>query len=196
MAGMTLIELLVTLAIAAILLTIGIPSFQEAAATNRVAGLTNELTAAFNLARSEAITRGQTVTVCRSADTDTPIDNDADPTEGPICATDAGTGWNDGWLVFVDLDTDGTVDANEIRLKVGQPGAGAPVIDGGGDATDSTDGNFDLYLSYFASGVSRGNGGLANGTLHLCSPPGKRRDIILSNTGRIRIEKQPDAACP
>jgi len=189
--------LMVTLSIAAILLSVAVPSFQSAIATNRVAGLTNELTSALNLARSEAIVRARTVTVCRSADTDTAIDNDADPTTGPTCSVDAATGWQDGWLVFVNPDEDGTVDADEIRLKVGQPAVSNAVIDGGGNAGDSTDGNFDKYVSYRPSGVSRGSvGGNANGTLTVCSPPGKRRNIVISNTGRIRLERPVDAACP
>ena len=71
------------------------------------------------------------------------------------------------------------------------------MIDGGGAANDSTDGNFDTPLSYLPSGVSKGSiGGNAVGTLEICSPPGKRRNIVISNTGRIRIEKPNDAACP
>jgi type IV fimbrial biogenesis protein FimT len=194
MNGMTLIELMVTLAVVIILLSLAIPSYQDAAATNRVAGLTNELTAALNLARSEAIMRGMTVTVCKSADTATAINNTANPTTGPTCSTNAQVGWQAGWLVFVDGGTRGTVDATDFRLKVGQPAASNAVIDGGGAVADPTDGNFDLYLSYLPSGVSRGNGGLATGTLNVCSPP-RQRNIVLSATGRIRIEK-PDATCP
>lgn len=197
MDGVTLIELMVTLSVAAILLSLAIPSFQQIAATNRVAGLTNELTATLNLARSEAVKRGTTVTVCRSADTGTSINNTPGSLAGPTCSTDAATGWQHGWLVFVDGSTRGTVDGTDIRLKVGQPAVSNAVIDGGGTANDSTDGNFDKYVSYLPSGVSKGGiGGNAVGTLAICSPPGKRRNIVISNTGRIRIEKPADAVCP
>ena len=103
----------------------------------------------------------------------------------------------DGWLIFVDGSTRGTVDGTDIRLKVGQPAVSDAVIDGGGDAGDTTDGNFDLYASYLPSGASKGGvGGNATGTIAICSPPGKRRNIVISATGRIRIEQPADAACP
>lgn len=196
--GVTLIELMATVAIAIILLGVAVPSFQSVIRTNRIASLTNELVAALNLARSEAITRGTTVTLCRTDDPNTPIDNGADPRTGPSCSTAAGTGWQNGWLLFVDDDRDGTVDAAELRLKVGQPRATAgAVVDGGGVAADTTDGNFDLRVSYLPSGVSRGSvGGDAAGTFVVCSPPDKRRHLFIGNTGRIRIERPADAPCP
>ena len=75
MEGVTLIELMITLSVAAILLSLAIPSFQQIAATNRVAGLTNELTAALNLARSEAIKRGDDRDPLPLRDTGTVINN-------------------------------------------------------------------------------------------------------------------------
>lgn len=69
--GFTLIELIVTLAVAAIILTIGVPSFQEALQNNRRTTQVNEIIGAFNIARSEAIKRGMKVTMCKSADSAT-----------------------------------------------------------------------------------------------------------------------------
>ena len=66
-SGFTLIELMITLAIASILLSVGIPSFQSIFEINRLATQANELVGAVNLARSEAIKRGQDVTVQASA---------------------------------------------------------------------------------------------------------------------------------
>ena len=66
-AGFTIIELMVTLAMAAILLAIAIPSFRETMARNRIVTQSNELVGAVNLARSEAITRNTNVTLCRAA---------------------------------------------------------------------------------------------------------------------------------
>ena len=59
---------MITLAIAVILLTIGVPSFNTAIKNNRLTTATNDLVAVLNLARSEAVTRGLRVTVCKSAD--------------------------------------------------------------------------------------------------------------------------------
>lgn len=65
--GFTLVELMITLAVVAILLTVGIPSFQAIFQSNRLATQANEMIGAINLARSEAIKRGANVTVTPSA---------------------------------------------------------------------------------------------------------------------------------
>jgi len=66
-AGLTLIELMVTLAVAIVLLAIGIPAFQGLASSNRASTQANGLVTALNLARSEAISRGIPVAVCARA---------------------------------------------------------------------------------------------------------------------------------
>lgn len=86
---------MITVAIIAILATLAAPSFRDMVVRNRLSGLSNELMVALQYARSEAINRRGTVTVCRSAN-------------GIGCAT-AG-GWEQGWVVFHDLDGDGVVD--------------------------------------------------------------------------------------
>jgi type IV fimbrial biogenesis protein FimT len=59
--GFTLLELMVTIAVLAILATIGVPSFQGLIQSNRVTTQTNELVTALNFARTEAIKRGRSV---------------------------------------------------------------------------------------------------------------------------------------
>ncbi len=86
--GVTLIELVVTLSIAAILLTIGVPSFQDLMRNNRSAAQVNEFLTALNLARSEAVKRGASVSVCSSTDSAT-------------CRTSSVTNWADGWILYV-----------------------------------------------------------------------------------------------
>ncbi len=65
--GFTLIELMVTIAVVAILATIAFPSFQTTIRNNRVATSNNEIVAMVNLARSEAIRSGQGGVVCGSS---------------------------------------------------------------------------------------------------------------------------------
>ncbi|MEY6434096.1 GspH/FimT family pseudopilin [Thioalkalicoccus limnaeus] len=85
--GFTLLELMITVALVAILTTLGVPSFREAMQNNRAATQTNDLLAALSLARSEAVRRGAIVSVCPSTDQATCAD-----------ATD----WSTGWILFVD----------------------------------------------------------------------------------------------
>lgn len=105
--GFTLIELMITLAIAAIVLTIGVPSFQEMMRNNRVAAQMNEFTSALNLARSEAVKRGVNVGLV--------------PNTG---------GWAQGWTAFVDTDSSGSLNGTEVTLRVYDRLEGNPTITG------------------------------------------------------------------
>ncbi|MGB5065269.1 MAG: GspH/FimT family pseudopilin, partial [Candidatus Competibacter sp.] len=66
-SGFTLIELMITVALAAIVLTLGVPAFQETIRNNRLATTVNDFISSLNLTRSEAIKRGTRVTLCKSA---------------------------------------------------------------------------------------------------------------------------------
>lgn len=81
-SGFTLIELMVTISVLAILLGVGVPSFQATIQGNRISTSANDLVAALQFARSEAVRRGVNVTVCSSNDQ----------------ATCSGA-WSDGWIV-------------------------------------------------------------------------------------------------
>lgn len=168
MSGVTLIELMVTLAIAAIMLSMAVPSFQTFIRTSHVRTVTDELVAVFNFSRSEAVKRGWPVTVCKS---------NTVQASAPACNTAAS--WKDGWLVFVDVDQNGSVGASDTLLKVGKPATDQLAISGGT--------NFSNYLTYLPSGSSLGNGGAASGTVTVCLE-GVQRAITVNNTGRLRID--------
>lgn len=89
-AGFTLFELMVTVAVAAVLFTVGVPSFMNFVANMRATSYTNDLVLALNLARSEATRRGAPVDVCSSTDANT-CDGTDDWTTGWIVRTAAGT---------------------------------------------------------------------------------------------------------
>ncbi|MFZ6048042.1 GspH/FimT family pseudopilin [Pseudomonas sp. CR3202] len=83
-SGFTLVELMVTVVVLAVLLGIAVPSFTDVTLGSKLRSQANDLAAGVALARSEAIKRNQAVTLCASAD-------------GAACATSGG--WHQGWIV-------------------------------------------------------------------------------------------------
>lgn len=84
--GFTLVELMVTLAVLAVLTMVALPSFRDTIRRSRVSAASNALLADLRYARTEAINRGQLVSLCPSSD-------------GSKCTAD-GTAWDAGWLVY------------------------------------------------------------------------------------------------
>lgn len=95
--GLTFIELMITLAIAAILFATAAPSLRSSIQENRMVTQINELQASLSLARSEAIKRNASVTVCPRRD------------DGNCHGS-----WKNGWIVFVDDNANGSIDGAEI----------------------------------------------------------------------------------
>lgn len=165
--GFTLIELMVTLAIAAILLTIAVPNFTAFVQNNRLVGQTNDLVTMLTLARSEAIRRNGPVTVCaRGSDT--------------ACA--GGSNWDGGFLVFADANADGAVDAGEEILRVRQTLEGGNTLRSGAST-----------VTFRANGII----GVADVVFRLCDARGAAdaRTIEVSSIGRSSTSVGVDA-CP
>ncbi len=106
--GVTLIELMVTVAVAAILMAAAVPSFNTMIQNNRIAAQVNDFVTAIHAARGEAIKRGMPVTLCSSSNQR---------------SCNAGQTWNGGWMVFEDTNSSGTpvapesaTDARLIRI--------------------------------------------------------------------------------
>ena len=168
-SGFTFVELLVTLVIVGVLIGVGVPALSAMTRDARLTAFTNELHAAISLARSEAIRRGQRVTLCVSRD-------------GLQCSSDATTGWESGWVMFPDRNGDIVRGADEQLIR----------SRGAADAGLSARGNGTLarYITYMPSGATRSaTGALQMGTLRICEDDSQRA-LVINAAGRVRAERQ------
>ena len=160
--GFTLLELISTLAVSAIVLGVGVPSIAALMNANRLSGQVNDLRSALALTRTEAITRNQHVVICKSDD-------------GETC-TRKGR-WDNGWIVYVDADRDRARDEDEPVL-LARTAVGKHVrIDYRGFGSHH-------YVVYRPNGMTR-----TNGTFVICDPQAEERarTLVLIKTGRVRI---------
>jgi len=165
--GFTLTELMITLLIAAILLSQAVPSFMTMLKDNHVTTQVNDFVTSLNMARSEAVKRGGRVTVCKSINNTT-------------CTV--GGGWEQGWLVFIDDNNDALLSVGEVLLRAHGP------LDPG--STLRGVGNVSIYISYVGTGFSQTiTGDILNGTLVMCDSRGfgsDARAIVVGTSGRVR----------
>ncbi|MCC7464215.1 MAG: GspH/FimT family pseudopilin [Gammaproteobacteria bacterium] len=163
--GFTLIELMVVLALAAIMLGLAVPNMRQFILNNRLTSGANDLLRAVNQARSEAIKRQGIVTLCA---TDEPDEDE------PACSGNAFS----GWVVFVDGDADGAFDNGEVKLSSGSTASGVRV---------SSD--HDGILCYAPSGFAGVDcGGLApTQNIVLCDARFDAGDETGANAGRALI---------
>lgn len=169
--GFSLIEMLVVLALIGIVTMLAAPSFNSAFLSNRLAAYANSFVASAQLARSEAIKRNRPVHVCRSAD-------------GAACAA-SGT-WQQGWIVWSDDNSNGTLDAGEAVVQIQQ----AISVD---YQLNSSAGGYDLAFQPVGGGSSAA-------TLKLCraspNPGAQERQIKIDATGRPSVTTTHTGTCP
>ena len=167
--GFNIIELLVTLAVVGIVVSMGAPSLASFTSDMRLSTTTNDLLTFFNYARSEAARRGARVTICISADQAT-------------CLT-TGADWAVGAMAFIDSDNNGQFTAGETILRVMSP------ISGGIKVTATTAFATNYYFYYRPTGLAS-----SQGTLRVCSIGRLARDISVNSIGRP-ISQTTTAVC-
>lgn len=171
-AGFTTVELLVTIAIAAILLTLAVPSMRTLIQNMRITSQANDLISDINFARSEAIRRSANVTICQSTDS---------TAASPTCST-AGTDWKIGRIIFIDSNSDGQHASTEELLRIREP------LDGNNTLTSAAN-----LVVYARTGATTAG---AKIDFSLCDTRGAAsgRNISIEATGRALITKPP-AGC-
>ena len=172
-AAFTLVEMLLGLAIAALLVALALPFYGDWIADYQVLNHAQLLAGTMNIARSEAVKRGHRVNLCKSADL-------------KLCA--ATGGWEAGYVVHTDANRDGNVDAGDAAFRVEGPAKAGITIRGNRPIDD--------YVSYTSLGTARLlNGALQMGTITVCKPGRRAIDVVLANSGRARLQKSA-AICP
>lgn len=180
--GFTLIEVLITLVVVAVL-TLGVaPNLSSVVKRNRSAASINDMLASLQYARSEALTRGTSVILCRRQ---TPSDSDASCTNSNLtvtapcsCATATtnsnADGWEDGWLVVADSDRSGAVSVGDDLLRVNGPIGGGFSLRGNTALADNV---------LFQADATVGN---SMGSFFLCGPG----TDTASDSERIRMARK------
>lgn len=164
--GFTLAELLISMAVGAILLSVGVPSYTSFVQNSRQVTAANELLASMHLARDLAITRNVRVTLCPSSN-------------GLACEA---AGWDAGWIVFPDPDDSRTVGADETieRAVIGVP---APSL---------TSGEFADFVVYRPNGRAMADTVADNsGEFTICDRRGAAhaRVVAIDFSGRPQVSR-------
>ena len=175
--GFTLYELLITVLVVGVIITIGIPNMAEFTQNSRLTSTSNDLLSSFQLARSEAARSRGNITICAS---DNSLDANAN----------CGGTFNDGWIIFIDTDGDlNRAGAGENILRAHPaPPSGVTV----------TPENAATYFAFAGTGLGRGNvGGVpAIQTVMICdargidTAPGGRataRRLVATAIGRATV---------
>lgn len=172
-AAFTLIESVAGLAIVAVLGALAAPLFRDWIAAYQLANHARHIAETMAIARTEAVRRGHRVGLCKS-------------TNRRQC--DDGAVWDAGFVVFVDPNRSGHVDADATVIGIGSPAPPGITIHANRPLED--------YVSYTSLGNARMlSGALQMGTFTVCRSGFKALNVVLANSGRVRVEKTSER-CP
>lgn len=176
--GVTLIELLYTLAIASMIVVIGFPTIGGIIARNQLATTTNQLLSTLMAARTLAITHNLAVTFCAG-----------NPRDG--CHRD----WSQGeWMTFIDDNRNGRLDPGDQPQLVER-------LESSGRIGLSANGPFRRAVVFRPSGMARtASGAFAAGRIRICAARAiepNANDLVLIGSGRTVTEQHDfGAECP
>ena len=169
--GVTLIELMVTVMVLAVVLAAGIPTFADFLRNNRMSAAVNDVVTSLHLARSEAVKRRTPVTICPAAS---------------ATECDAGSGIESGWLVFVDTNGNGIPEGPGDSIIQIRPSLPTEIADYSrwGDENGDATGRF--LISFDPSGylLADIDGTTPVANLQFCDKRGDQKTIGGSAAGR------------
>lgn len=191
-AGFTIIELMIVVAMIAVLAAVAAPSLRDLVKNTSMTSQTNDFMTDLSIARAEAVKRGVRTAVCaRPA---------APPPPVAQAQTCTGGSWRDGWIIFVDTAGTGVLVAATDIIKVVPALTTDTTITSVGN-NDSVNANGGRYVGFRPSGVVKAGGGGADIVFDICdsrttasvgaaSATNKGRRLTISGTGRAFIVRQ------
>ncbi len=167
--GFTLVELMVTVAITAVLTSLALPSMRQFIGNWQVSNAVNVFMGSMQLARGEAVKRGRTVRMCRS-------------NNGTSCGTGNNLpgGWTSGWIVYVDNDGIGSNVTAADQVVYTQ---------GALSYFDSIISNAPKPIVYGPTGILKGGVGMQAMTFNWDADAKIQKTICINFTGRAFITK-------
>jgi type IV fimbrial biogenesis protein FimT len=174
-AGFTLIELMIVVALVALLAAMAVPSFRTLLVKRTVQSAVDALMTDMRYARSEAVKRSAQVSVCQS-------------TNGASCAAGSNL-WVGGWIVFVDGNGNGAMDAGDEILRVQQALTSMASIASAAPAGDRR------FFTYQPTGWAKSASQTFIFTPNGNVPAGSVRIVCVSNQGRAGLKAAGATAC-
>ena len=172
--GFTLIELMIAIGLAGLLLSTAVPALDIFVSNARQTGAINDFVSSIHQARSAAVTTNARVTICPSSG-------------GANCEA---VGWNEGWIVFPDRDSDRNVDDDETIIA----------SSGGIEGLTMESGQFPTFIMYRPNGrVLNASLNGSSGSFTVCDKRGAShaKVMVIDLSGRPRLsETLVDGSAP
>jgi len=170
--GFTLIELMIAVGLTGLLLSMAVPALDIFVSNARQTGAINDFVSSIHQARSTAVTTNTRVTICPSSG-------------GTNCEA---VGWNEGWIVFSDRDSDRNVD-NDEAIVASSEGANGLTIQSG---------EFPTFIMYRPNGrVWNGSLNGSSGSFTVCDRRGAKhaKVMVIDLSGRPRLSETSAPVC-